>query len=27
VGYARDEDFWDRFQALAGVRYYFNMFK
>ena len=27
LGYARDDGFRNRFQALAGVRYYFNMFK
>jgi hypothetical protein len=27
MGYARDDGFRNRFQASAGVRYYFNMFK
>ena len=27
AGYARDDGFRNRFQAQAGVRYYFNMFK
>ena len=27
IGYARDDGFRDRYQASAGLRYYFNMFK
>ena len=27
MGYARDDDYRNRYQASAGVRYYFNMFK
>jgi len=27
IGYARDDGFRNRYQASAGVRYYFNMFK